>query len=391
MSILIDEQKRILEMLYPSSHQEYETVLEVIAAFIEKEVHPRADETDRSAVFPRRSVEGLFELGFTRISFPKKYGGLELPSVVCVAAMELVAKGCASTALSTSIHGTVCEGLLIFGSHEQREEHLGKLIAGEELASFALTEAHSGSDAKSMRTKAEPKGDSFVLNGSKMFITNAGEADLYFVFARTDKGPSAFLVPKDVDGLKFGKELSKIGMRGSPLREVIFEDCIVPAGNLVGEEGKGFDYAKRMLHGGRITVAAIALGIAQGAFEQSLKYSKEREAFGQPIAGFQMTQMKMADTATSINAGRLLTSYAAYLKDSGVDFESAAAQAKLFSSETALKACDEAIQIHGGYGYTDGLGVHRHWRDAKLTTIGEGTSEILRVIIAKNLLESSSS
>jgi butyryl-CoA dehydrogenase len=294
---------------------------------------------------------------------------------------------CASTAISVSIHGTTCSGLEKFGSDSQKEEYLGRMIAGELLGAFTLTEPHSGSDAGAIETKASREGNGYVLNGSKIFISNGGIADVYFVFARTAAGPSAFLVPKGSPGLRFGKNVPKLGIRGSTLAEVFFEDCRVPASDLVGTEGMGFEYAKQMLHGGRVTIAALSVGIAQMALEKSVEYSKGRVTFGAPLSQRQMIRQKLADMATSISAARALTYHAAWLRQEGVDYTMEAAEAKLFASEMSLRVCDDAIQIHGGYGYTDDLDVHRHWRDARLMTIGEGTSEVMRLVVSKGLLQ----
>jgi alkylation response protein AidB-like acyl-CoA dehydrogenase len=327
----------------------------------------------------------LFEKGVTQIAHPAKYGGLGLPFGVYELAMELVGTADASIALSMAIHNTVAEGLIQFGSEGLRSQLIPDIMSGKKLASFSLTEPTSGSDAKAINTRARRVGNDYVLNGSKAFITNAGEADLYFVFASTEKGPSAFVVDRTSPGIQFGSDLPKLGMRGSRTAEVRFADCRVPRDMLVGEEGKGFDYAKSMLNGSRIVMGSICTGIAQAAFDEALAYSKQRRAFGSPISEFQLTKEKIADMKTGISAGRLMCIHASRVRESGGDYASEASQAKVFATETSLKVCDAAIQIFGGHGYTTD-DVHRHWRDARLLTIGEGTSEVLRMLIARKEL-----
>ncbi|MFQ6055496.1 MAG: acyl-CoA dehydrogenase family protein, partial [Methanosarcinales archaeon] len=372
----IKEQRNILEMMFPENFEEYNLMLESIGTFVEKKILPYAEKIDKEAIFPRENLKNISKQGIMSMSFPREYNGLGLPYTIYIAALEMISKACASTAISTSVQTMVCEGILNYGSEEQKEKYLKEmgLVEGKRLASFALTEPCCGSDAGAMQTKAELIGNNFILNGSKALITNAGESEVYLVFAKTQKGPSAFLVEKDATGFKIGKNIEKIGHRGTTTRELIFSNCIIPKENLVGSEGSGLEYVKNMLNSGRITIAALAIGIAQAAYEKSLSYSKERKAYGQAISKFQFTQEKLADMTTEINAARMLTYYASWLKSKGKFFASEAAQAKLFASEIATKVCDHAIQIYGGYGYTDEYDVHRHWRDAKLTTIGEGTS-----------------
>lgn len=374
-----------MQILYPGNHQEYSEVLSSLGSFMEKEIlplSPKLDTGEASIKAPRRK---LFDQGMSQIPFPSEYGGLGLPFSVYATAVELLGHADASVALSVEIHNAVAEGLMRFGTGAQKETYLEKIITGKKLASFALTEPASGSDAGTMATTAERKAGEFVINGSKMFITNAGEADVYLAFAKTKKGPSCFVVDAPNGGLKFGEELKKLGMRGSKTHEVIFSDCRVPETNLVGEEGKGADYAKEILHGARIVVAALNVGIAQLAYSKSLAYAKQRRAFSKPIAEFQLTREKISDMKTGISAGRMLYVYASMLKQAGKDFSSEASQAKVFATEMSLEVCDQAIQIFGGYGYTDD-DLHRHWRDARLLTIGEGTSEVLRMLIARREL-----
>ena len=374
-----------MEMFEPARHQECSELLSSLAGFMEKEILPVSSKLDSGALSIEGPRKALFEQGMSQIPFPAEYGGLGLPFPVYATAVELLGTADASIALSLEIHNAVAEGVFRYGSATQKESYIEDIITGRRLASFALTEPASGSDAGTMATTAEKRGGEFVINGSKVFITNAGEADVYFVFAKTKKGPSAFLLDAPNGGLKFGEELDKLGMRGSKTREVLFSECHVPEENLVGEEGKGADYAKEMLHGARIVVAALNVGISQLAYGKALAYARQRRAFGKPITEFQLIREKIADMKSGINAGRLLYLYAAKLKELGDDYSSEASQAKVFATEASLKVCDDAIQIHGGYGYTTG-DLHRHWRDARLLTIGEGTSEVLRMLIARREL-----
>ena len=385
MAIYSAERRRLMEMLHPGRHQVFSEVLSSLGAFMEKEILPLSPKLDAGEASIARPRKALFEQGMTAIPFPVQYGGLGLPFSVYAMAVEMLGNADASVALSVEIHNAVAEGLLRYGSDGQRKKHLAAVISGKTLASFGLTEPASGSDSSTMATTAEKKGGEYVINGSKMFITNAGEASLYMVFAKTAKGPSCFLVEAPNPGLKFGKDLKKLGMRGSKTSEVIFDGCRVPEGSLVGQEGEGGEYAKEILHGARIVVAALNVGISQIAYDKSIAYAKSRKAFGKPISEFQLIREKIADMKTGIDAGRLMYLYAARIKEMGGDYTSEASQAKVYATEMSLKACDEAIQIHGGYGYTtDDL--HRHWRDARLLTIGEGTSEVLRMLISRKEL-----
>jgi alkylation response protein AidB-like acyl-CoA dehydrogenase len=378
--MLKTEHKQLLSFNY-ADHAEYEELLDALAKFMERRVAPSSAkfDTHEEAIGPTRAA--LLENGIAQISAPKKYGGLGLPFGVYEMAMELAATADASIALSVAIHNTVAEGVLQFGSEKLKDTFLPRIASGKTLGSFSLTEPTSGSDAKAIHTKATRRADEYILNGSKVLITNAGEADLYFVFASTDKGPSSFLVEKNRPGIQFGEDLPKLGMRGSRTSEVRFTDCRVPKEMLVGEEGKGFEYAKAMLNASRIVMGSICVGIAQAAFDKALVYSKQRKAFGSSISGFQLTREKIADMKTMIAAGRLLCMHASRLRESGAEFASEASQAKVFSTEMSLEVCDAAIQIFGGYGYTTD-DVHRDWRDARLLTIGEGTSEVLRLLFA---------
>ncbi len=374
-----------MEMFNPDRHQEFSEILSSLGEFMEKKIlpiSPKLDTGEAKISVPRKA---LFDQGMCRIPFPEEYGGLGLPFSVYANAVELLGTADASVALSIEIHNAVAEGLSRFGSEAQKKRFIPALLSGKSLASFTLTEPASGSDAGTMATTAVEKGDGYSISGSKMFITNAGEADVYMVFAKTKKGPSCFMVEGDAVGMSFGGDLKKLGMRGSKTSEVIFTDCRVRKENLVGEEGKGADYAKEILHGARIIVAALNVGIAQLAYQKSVTYAKQRKAFGKSISEFQLIREKIADMKTEISAGRLLYLYASKIKESGGDCSSEASQAKVFATEMSLRVCDSAIQIHGGYGYTTDE-VHRHWRDARLLTIGEGTSEVLRMLIARREL-----
>ena len=374
-------------MMYGPASQEYLLILDSLGDFFEKEIEPTARRIDLKAEFPEENIRKLFGQGFTSMGFPKEYGGLELPWPIYVAAMEMCGKACASTALSLAIHGTCCEGVRQFSNPAQKKEYLPQMISGKKLAGFSLTEPGAGSDARNLHTTARLENGHWAINGTKMFTTNGGYCQLYFLFAKTPKGPSAFLV--DAKLAKSSKHIDKLGYRGSVTSEVVFESAQAPQDSLVGVEGEGFEYAKKMLFGGRVTVGAISTGIARAAFNKAVKYSKERTAFGKPLSDFEMIQSKLADMLTDINASRMMVYRAAHLKDKGRPFESEAAQAKLFAGERCLKVCDEAIQIHGGYGYADEFDVHRHWRDARLNTVGEGTSEIMRLIVSKNIIRAS--
>ena len=382
MPFYTSEQSKIISNLFPDQVQEYNQLLESFGDFLEKEIAPTAKTIDKQGIFPKENMDKIFKQGFTNIPYPEDLEGLGLPYPLYIACMEMVGKACASTAISLAIHGTVCDGLYQFGNREQHERYLKDLITGRKLAAFALTESNAGSDARSMNTRAVLDQNKWAINGSKMYITNSSKADLYFVFAKTEKNYAAILVPKDTPGFSHGSNITKMGLKGSTLMGLDFENVNVPKENLVGADGEGFEYAKQMLFGGRITIAALSTGIAEAACEKAIAYAKEREAFGEHLSDFQITKAKIADMMTEINAARLMTYYAALLKGRKQDFGIEACEAKLYATEMALRVCNQAIQIHGGYGYTDDADVHRHWRDAKLMTIGEGTSEIMQIIIA---------
>ncbi|HXW36961.1 MAG TPA: acyl-CoA dehydrogenase family protein [Nitrososphaerales archaeon] len=388
MPIYKKEHEQALKIYAAERADQYADLLSALGKFLESSVLPlstKFDSKEQKITAPRKE---LLAKGICRIAYPERYGGLGLPSMVYIMAMELAGTADAGMAMSIGIHNTAADGISSFGNEEQKKSFLAPLISGEKLGAFALTEPTSGSDARAIHTTARKTGGRYVLNGTKMFITNAGEADVYFVFATTDSGPSSFLVEKDTSGLMIGEDLPKLGMRGSRTAEVRLVDCEIPAENLVGQEGKGFDYATSMLNGSRIVMGSLCVGVAQLAFEKATAYSKQRKAFGKEISDFQLIREKIADMKTGITAGRLLCLYASRLRDMGADYASEAAQAKVFATEMSQRVCDEAIQILGGYGYTN-EDVHRHWRDARLLTIGEGTSEVLRLIIASRELAKS--
>lgn len=368
---------------------EYNLVLESVAALAGKELLPNAKKIDSEGVFPREGLAKVSEAGIMAMPFKEEYGGLGLPFPVYAAAIEILSSACANTALQVSIQGMVCEGIRAYGDETGRVKFLKErgLSTGRALASFALTEPCCGSDVKSIETRAVFKAGAFVINGVKTLITSPGLTDYTMLFAKTDKGISTFVVPSNSPGFKVSRAIPKLGFKGHTLSEVRLEDCSVSEECLIGEEGEGFEHIKHVLNYGRITISAIAVGIAEAAYRKALLYSSERRAFGRAIKEFELVEEKLADMATGISASRLLTMHAAELRERGRDFSLAASEAKLFSTETALLVTDNSIQIHGGYGYTDEYDVHRHWRDARLLTIGEGTSDIMRLLIARLVLK----
>jgi alkylation response protein AidB-like acyl-CoA dehydrogenase len=381
LSLFTERHRELLRIFHEKEAGSYSELLVALDSILTDKVAPHSAERDLRGGGIEDVRKELLANGVCTIPFPKEFGGMALPFTVYAMAMELVGSADASVALSLGIHNTAASGISQFGNEQQKKRYVENIISGRKLAAFALTEPTSGSDAKAMGTKALRKGGNYVIKGSKTFITNAGEADVYFVFAATEKGPSSFIVEKSFPGISFGEDLPKLGMRGSRTSEVRFSDCIVPEQNLVGQEGMGFEYAKSMLNASRIVMGAICVGISEMAFRKALRYSKDRKAFGETISKFQLTREKIADMRTEINSGRLMCLYASRLKDRGQDYSSEAAQAKVLATEMSIRVCDRAIQIFGGYGYTaDDL--HRHWRDARLLTIGEGTSEVLRMLIA---------
>jgi len=372
--------------------EEQEMIRKMARDFAEKEIAPIAKETDERGEFPWEVIRKMAALGFLGLPFPEEYGGAGADSVSFAIVMEEIARACGSTAITLDAHiSLACEAIYQFGSEEQKRKYLVPLARGEKLGAFALTEPEAGSDAAAIKTRAVLSGDEWVLNGQKTFITNGSIADVVVVAAVTDpakghRGISNFIVEKGTLGFRPGRDEEKMGLRGSVTSQLFFEDCRLSKGNLLSEEGEGFKQFLTVLDAGRIAIGAMAVGLAQAAFEAAVSYAKERVQFGQPIAQFQAIQWMLADMATEIEAARLLVYQAAYLKDRGVRFTKEAAMAKLFASEVAERACHTAIQIHGGYGYTKDYPVERFYRDARLCEIGEGTSEIQRLVIARQVL-----
>jgi alkylation response protein AidB-like acyl-CoA dehydrogenase len=367
-------------------------VKQTAAAFVEQEVKPVAGRMDRAAEYPRELVRRLGETGFLGMLVPPAFGGSGMDLVSYVVAMEEISKAWASLSVIMSVQNSlVCAPLLRFGSSAQKEKYLFSMASGEKLGCYALTEPGAGSDAGAIQTRATRSGNDYVLNGQKIFTTSGSHADLAIVYAVTDpaqnkKGISAFLVEKNTPGFIVGKLEDKLGLRSSDTASLAFEDCHVPQANRLGAEGEGFRIALATLDGGRIGIAAQALGIAQGCLEESLAYAKERQQFGQPISNFQAIQWMLADMATELDAARLMIYRAAWLAQQGKTVTQEAAMAKVFASEAANRIAYKAIQIFGGYGYTKEFSVERFFRDARITTLYEGTSEIQRLVIARALL-----
>jgi butyryl-CoA dehydrogenase len=372
--------------------REQELVRKTMAEFTEAEVKPIAAETDRTAEYPRENIEKLFRYGVMGMCVPKQYGGAGADDISSAIAIEELSKQCASTGDIVATHNGLCCGPIInFGTEEQKKKYLAMLTTGHKVGAFALTEPNAGSDASKGTTVCEDKGDHWVMNGSKIFITNGYVAEVFVVFAMTDpskgtKGISAFIVESSFPGFSVGRHEEKMGLHGSPTAEIVFEDCIIPKENLLGQLGKGFNIAMNTLDGGRIGIAAQALGIAEGAMNEAVEYTKGRVQFGKPISKFQNTQFVFADMEVAINAAKLLTYSAAATKGVGKRFTKEAAMAKLFASEAAMKITTQAVQMFGGYGYTRDYPVERMMRDAKITELYEGTSEIQRIVISGNVL-----
>ena len=372
--------------------EEQKMVQETIRDFAEAEIKPGVMERDEKAEFPGEIIKKLGDLGFLGMQVPEAYGGTEMDAVSHVIALEEIARVDASTCVILSVNNSLFSNPLIkFGSEYLKNKYLPLTSSGEKLGAYSLSEPQSGSDAKAMLTTATRDGDSYVLNGVKNWVTSGISSDVVIVFAKTDKaaghrGISAFVVEKGLPGFTTGKKEDKLGIRGSDTSELIFENCRVPAENLIGEEGMGFKIAMATLDVGRIGIAAQALGIAQGALDRSIQYAKEREQFGKPIGMFQGIGFKLADMATRVEASRLLVYQAAWLKDRGKNIGEKASMAKVFAGDTAMYVATEAVQIHGGYGYIREFEVERMMRDAKITQIYEGTNEIQRLVISRHLL-----
>ena len=373
--------------------EEQLAVQEAARDFAQSELLPEVIERDTEARFPKEQIQKMGALGFMGMMVDPAYGGGGMDTISYVIAMEELSKIDASASVSMSVNNSlVCWGLDNYGTEEQKQRYLTKLATGAQLGAFCLSEPEAGSDATSQQTTATLEGDYYLLNGTKNWITNGSSASIYLVIAQTDaskghKGISAFIVEKGWDGFVVGKKEDKLGIRGSDTHSLMFTDVKVPVQNRIGAEGFGFTFAMETLNGGRIGIAAQALGIASGAYELALAYSKERKAFGKPISQHQAIQFKLADMATQIEAARLLVYKAAWLKDEGKDYAQASAMAKLYASEVAMNVTIEAVQVHGGYGYVKEYHVERLMRDAKITQIYEGTSEIQRIVIARGILK----
>jgi alkylation response protein AidB-like acyl-CoA dehydrogenase len=371
---------------------EQQQIRQMVREFAETEIRPHVMEWDEAQKFPMEATKKLGELGMLGVIFPEEYGGAGLSYVDYVHVIEELAVVDSSTALGVAAHNSLGTGhIYLAGNEEQKKKWLPKLTSGEWLAAWGLTEPGSGSDASGMRTVAVKDGDEWVINGSKNFITNATYADISVVLVVTDRadqkhGITAFAIEMDRDGIRPGKKENKLGMRASDTAELILEDCRVPDANVLGKVGYGFIDSMKVLDGGRISIAALALGIARGAYEAARDYSKQRSAFGKTISDFQAIQFMLADMATEIEAARLLTYKAAVMKDEGVRTTQMSAMAKLYASEVAVRATEKGVQIFGGYGFIKDFPAEKFYRDVKLCTIGEGTSEIQRMVIARNLL-----
>lgn len=365
-----------------------------VREFAEAEVAPHVMEWDETQHFFVELLPELAKLGLMGIIFPEEYGGAGMGYVEYATIIEELGRVDGSVGLSVAAHNSLCSNhIYLFGTEEQKRKYLVPLAQGEHLGAWGLTEPHAGSDASGTRSTAVRQDGGWIVNGAKNFITHAIHADTCVAVASTDRsqgnrGITAFIFEKGMKGFEPAKKENKLGMRASETASVVFEDCFVPEANLVGREGEGFLQAMQVLDGGRISIAALSVGIAQGAYESAMRYAKEREQFGQPIAEFQAIQFKLADMATQIEAARLLTLRAAAMKDAEKRVTKESAMAKLYASEVAVRVSEEAVQIHGGYGYTKDYPAEKYWRDSKLCTIGEGTSEIQRLVIAKQILRS---
>ncbi len=361
--------------------------------FCKKEVLPSAGEWERSGEIPKEIVGKLGSLGLMGVCIPEEYGGVGMDTISYAIAIKEIASADGSLALMLASHNSLCAGhILLSGTEAQKSQYLPLLSSGEKLGAWCLTEPGSGSDAAAMRSKAERAPGGWKINGTKMFITQGSSADIYILLAVTDRdkgkgGITAFIAERDNRGLNPGKKLDKLGMRASDTAEVVFEEMFLPDDKVLGKAGGGFFDTLNVLSGGRISIAALAVGIAAGAVRESVKYARERQQFGKPISNFQAVQWMIADISTEIEAAWMLTLKAAYLKDAGKKYTKEASMAKLYASETAMKATVKAVQIHGGYGYIEDYPVERYMRDAKLCEIGEGTSEMQRIVIAKDLIK----
>ena len=371
--------------------EEHEMIRKMVRDFARNEVAPTAAERDEEERFDRSLFDQMAGLGLTGIPWPEEYGGIGSDYLAYVIAVEELSRVCASTGVTLSAHTSLAGWPIFkFGTEGQKQKFLRPMAEGKKIGAYGLTEPGSGSDAGGMRTTAKRDGNHYILNGSKIFITNGGIADIYVVFALTDpeskqRGTSAFIVESDTPGFSVGKKESKLGIRSSPTTEIMFEECRIPVENLLGEEGQGFKIAMQTLDGGRNGIAAQAVGIAQGALDASVDYARERHQFGKPIAAQQGIGFKLADMATNVEAARLLTYQAAWLESEGLPYGKESAMSKVFAGDTAMKVTTEAVQVFGGYGYTKDYPVERFMRDAKITQIYEGTQEIQRLVISRML------
>ena len=374
-------------------NEEQRLMIQVVRDFAQGEIAPRAQEMDTLAMIPAEILEGMAQLGLFGVQIAPEYEGLGIDTVTYTAIIEELARACAGVAILLSVHCSVAAyPLLTFGSEEQRRRFLPRL-AGGAIGAFGLSEPNAGSDAASLKTSARRDGDDYILNGTKVFVTNGALAELFLVMARTDphaepqhRGISTFLVERGTSGLELGRQEEKMGLRASDTMEVVFEGCRVPAANRLGAEGEGFKIALKSLDNGRIGVGAQAIGVAQAALDEGLRYARERQQFGHPLTHFQAIQWKLAEMVTQIEAARMLVRHAAWLKDQGRPFTQQAAMAKLFASEMGTRVAHQALQIHGGYGYMKEYAVERYYRDARVMEIYEGTSEMQRLVIARALL-----
>lgn len=373
--------------------EEQKQIRTSVREFAEAEIAPHVMEWDESQHFPIELMPKLAELGLMGVIFPEEYGGAGMGYVEYATIIEELSRVDGSVGISVAAHNSLCSNhIYSFGTEEQKRKYLVPLAGGKHLGAWGLTEPGAGSDASGTKTTAVRTDGGWIVNGSKNFITHAIHGDTCVAVAVTDrskrsKGISAFIFEKGMKGFSPAKKENKLGLRASETASVVFEDCFVPEENLLGEEGQGFVNAMTILDGGRISIAALALGIGQGAYESAMRYAKERQQFGRPISEFQAIQFKLADMATQLDAARLLMYRAAWLKDEGKKVTKESSMAKLYASEVSVKVCEEAIQIHGGYGYTKDYPPEKYWRDSKLCTIGEGTSEIQRIIIAREILQ----
>ncbi len=375
-----------------SRSEELEAIRQTVREFAEREIRPHVMDWDESQHLPREILTSLAELGCLGILVPPEYGGAGLGYQEYVTVIEELSRVDGSVGLSIAAHNSLCTAHIhLVGNESQRQQFLVPLARGEKVGAWSLTEPASGSDAGAMRATAKREGDTWVLNGEKAFTTHGTSGDVYVAMARTDPkdrhdGISAFIIEKGTPGFQPGKKENKLGLRASDTSTIIFDNCRIPESNLLGKEGNGFRDSMDVLAGGRIGIAALALGMAQGAYEAALNYSKEREQFGKPISEFQAIRFKLADMATEIDAARLLTYRAAWMRERGIKTTSEPSMAKLYAAEVAVRVANECVQIHGGYGYVKDYPAEKYYRDAKLCTIGEGTSEIQRILIAREIL-----